>query len=120
MRIRRHWTVVLVSVAVALAFAVVRAQEPPAGRGAGGRGRGAAAQVPAPPARRGGPTVDLPAHDRGRALWATHCIDCHGSQARGSETGPNIIRTKTVNYDRWADTPGSVLGPFAQKTGTFS
>ena len=58
------------------------------------------------------PAVDQAAHDRGRALWASHCIDCHGSQARGSETGPNIIRTKTVNFDRTSFSPGSVLGPF--------
>ena len=58
------------------------------------------------------PPVDPAAHDRGRALWASQCIDCHGSQARGSETGPNIIRTKTVNFDRSSFTPGSVLGPF--------
>ena len=58
------------------------------------------------------PAVDAAAHDRGRALWASQCIDCHGSQARGSETGPNIIRTKTVNFDRTSFTPGSVLGPF--------
>ena len=48
------------------------------------------------------PPVDAAAHDRGRALWASHCVDCHGTQARGSETGPNIIRTKTVNFDRLA------------------
>jgi cytochrome c oxidase cbb3-type subunit 3 len=58
------------------------------------------------------PAVDAAAHDRGRALWASHCIECHGSQARGSETGPNIIRTKTVNFDRTSFTPGSVVGPF--------
>src|SRR4029077_20868024 len=52
------------------------------------------------------------AHDRGRALWVSHCINCHGSQARGSENGPNIIRTRTVNYDRMSLTAGSVLGPF--------
>jgi mono/diheme cytochrome c family protein len=58
------------------------------------------------------PVVDQAAHDRGRALWASHCIDCHGSQARGSDTGPNIIRTKTVNFDRSAAAAGSVLGAF--------
>jgi mono/diheme cytochrome c family protein len=58
------------------------------------------------------PPVDTAAQDRGRGLWATHCIDCHGTQARGSEKGPNIIRTKTVNFDRTSFTPGSVLGPF--------
>jgi cytochrome c oxidase cbb3-type subunit 3 len=54
----------------------------------------------------------MAAHDRGRALWVTHCINCHGTQARGSETGPNIIRTRTVNFDRSSFTPGSVLGPY--------
>jgi cytochrome c oxidase cbb3-type subunit 3 len=81
---------------------------------------GLAAQqpAPAPPATAaprppiGRPVVDPAAHDRGRALWATHCVECHGAQARGSDTGPNIIRTKTANYDRSAQQAGSVLGPF--------
>lgn len=60
------------------------------------------------------PVVDQAAHDRGRALWALHCVECHGSQARGSEKGPNIIRTKTVNYDRSSAQAGSVLEPFLQ------
>ena len=78
-----------------------------------GAGGGAAAgQAPAVFQVSGRPPVDMAAHDRGRAIWARECIDCHGSQARGSEKGPNIIRTKTVNFDRSAQTPGSVLGPF--------
>jgi cytochrome c oxidase cbb3-type subunit III len=71
-----------------------------------------AAQAPAARPPIGRPTVDMAAHDRGRALWATHCIECHGSQARGSDTGPNIIRTKTANFDRSAPQAGAVLGPF--------
>jgi mono/diheme cytochrome c family protein len=66
-----------------------------------------------PPVAR--PTVDMAAHDKGRALWATHCIACHGAQARGSDTGPNIIRTETLNFDRAAPQAGSVLGPFLKK-----
>jgi mono/diheme cytochrome c family protein len=112
MRITQYSTVVLVSVAVVLAVAVVPAQEPQGGRGAGARGRGAGDPAPAAPMMGRTPVVDLEAHDRGRAIWASQCIGCHGSQARGSETGPNIIRTKTVNFDRWSPTPGSVLGPF--------
>jgi mono/diheme cytochrome c family protein len=80
-----------------------------------GRGRGGGAtpsQPPAAPQISRSPVVDQAAHDRGRALWASHCIDCHGSQARGSDTGPNIIRTKTVNFDRSAAAAGSVLAPF--------
>ena len=33
------------------------------------------------------------------------------SQARGSDTGPNIIRSRVVNFDRSAAEAGSVLGP---------
>ncbi len=106
-----------ISVGMMLAVGAVlalRAQEPPAGRG-GGAGRGGpppATQAPAVPQISRSPVVDQAAHDRGRALWASHCIDCHGSQARGSDTGPNIIRSKTVNFDRTAAQAGSVLGPF--------
>src|SRR5688500_18494348 len=108
-----------VSMAVTLgvcAVALLQAQQGGAGRGgAGGQGRGGAAAPAQTPAVRQvprSPVVDQAAYDRGRALWASHCIDCHGSQARGSETGPNIIRTKTVNFDRMAEQAGSVLGPF--------
>ena len=86
------------ALAVILCSAVVTAQQPAA---------------PRPPVGR--PVVDTAAHDRGRALWATHCVDCHGPQARGSDNGPNIIRTETLNYDRFAPQPGSVLGPFLKK-----
>jgi cytochrome c oxidase cbb3-type subunit III len=83
-------------------------------------GDAAAAQQPAPaaPAARppvARPVVDQAAHDRGRALWAIECVGCHGPQARGSDGGPNIIRTETVNYDRLAQQAGSVLGPFLKK-----
>jgi len=92
----------------------VRAQ----GRGAGGaQGRGGAPAPPAPtvPQIARNPAVDQAAHDRGRAIWASQCVNCHGTQARGSETGPNIIRTTTVNFDRSAQAAGSVLGPFLKK-----
>jgi cytochrome c oxidase cbb3-type subunit III len=67
---------------------------------------GSVVQIPRTPA------VDQAAHDLGRAIWARECVDCHGTQARGSDTGPNIIRTRTVNFDRSSTIPGSVLGPF--------
>ena len=100
------------------AVALIGAQEPPAGRGGGpgqGQGRGGgAAPAPAVAQVARSPVVDQAAHDRGRALWASHCIDCHGSQARGSDTGPNIIRTKVVNFDRSAVQAGSVLGTISE------
>lgn len=98
----RGGTFVVVSGAVLVTLAVASAQP----------GAGPASQAPAVQQIPRIPTVDAAAHDRGRALWASHCIECHGSQARGSETGPNIIRTKTVNFDRSSFTPGSVLRPF--------
>ena len=76
----------------------------------------ALAQQPPPPrVIPASPPADPAAHDRGRDLWAKQCIDCHGTQARGSEKGPNIIRSTVVNYDRTSFTPGSVLGPFLKK-----
>ncbi len=109
--------------AVALGAAVdLAAQAPPPTSirvtGGGSPGRDApAAQQPAPAAPTARPPVARPvvdpaAHDRGRAIWAIECVECHGAQARGSDTGPNIIRTTTVNYDRLAPQAGSVLGPF--------
>ena len=77
-------------------------QEPPGGHGGA---------QPIPQFNRS-PPVDAAAHERGRSLWASHCVDCHGAQARGTEKGPNIIRTKTVNFDRSSPQAGSVLGPF--------
>lgn len=86
----------------------------PAGRGAGGRGAAPAPAVEGPPIRsivRNAP-VDPDAHDRGRALWARECFNCHGAQGRGGEDGPNIIRSRTVNFDRYPAQAGTVLGPF--------
>ena len=95
MRIGTARTLSAVQAVILCSAVVIAAQEPAA---------------PRPPIGRN--VVDPAAHDRGRALWATHCVECHGPQARGSDTGPNIIRTKTANYDRTAQQAGSVLGPF--------
>ena len=35
------------------------------------------------------PLVDPAAHDRGRALWASHCLDCHGAEGSGA-MGPSF------------------------------
>ena len=108
---------VWIGMAAGLCAGVLLPAQEPAGRGGAAgqaQGRGAAApnQPSAVPQIARSPVVDPAAHDRGRALCASHCIDCHGSQARGSDTGPNIIRTKVVNFDRSAAVAGSVLGPF--------
>jgi cytochrome c oxidase cbb3-type subunit 3 len=57
------------------------------------------------------PPVDATAADRGRGVWASACITCHGAQARGTERGPSLVRSVLVLHDR----TGSELGPFLKK-----
>jgi len=77
----------------------------------------AAPQPPRPAMPRAGvgpadrPAVDPAAADRGRHVWATQCITCHGSQARGTDNGPNLLRSPLVLHDRF----GSLVGPFLKK-----
>ena len=87
--------------------------------------QGGAQQAPPPPAPapgRGGaaglgagpidlPLVDRASADRGRSVYAAQCITCHGTQARGGESGANLVRSEVVLKDRY----GSLLGPFLKK-----
>lgn len=62
-------------------------------------------------AAQGGPyerqKIDPAAAARGRALYAQHCINCHGSTAKGTEKGPDLIRSAIVLRDRL----GNGIGP---------
>ena len=88
------------------------AQTPPP-QGRGGR--------QGPPPGRGGalmgagpsdlPAVDPAAADRGRKTYANECVNCHGTQARGTDNGANLVRSELVLHDRF----GSELGPFLKK-----
>lgn len=73
----------------------------------GGRGR--------PPAFSPGSAdkhvVDEAAANRGRKVYAAECITCHGTHARGSERGADLIRSELVLHDRY----GSTIGPFLKK-----
>ena len=55
--------------------------------------------------------VDNAAADRGRAVWATQCINCHGTTTRGTAKGANLVRSDMM----WSDRYGSDLEPFLQK-----
>jgi mono/diheme cytochrome c family protein len=77
---------------------------PPAG---GGRARGGV--MGAGPADA--PYVDSALADKGKSVWAAECINCHGTQARGADNGPNLTRSLVVLRDRY----GSELGPFLKK-----
>jgi mono/diheme cytochrome c family protein len=77
---------------------------PPAG---GGRARGGV--MGAGPGDA--PYVDAALADKGKTTWAAECINCHGTQARGTDNGPNLTRSLVVLRDRY----GSELGPFLKK-----
>jgi cytochrome c oxidase cbb3-type subunit 3 len=112
----RVWTAAA-TVGIAAAASLVAAQAPPP---AGGRGGGQAPQPPATGRARGGvmgagpadaPLVDAALANSGRTVWAGECISCHGSQARGTDSGPNLTRSLVVLRDRY----GSGLGPFLKR-----
>jgi mono/diheme cytochrome c family protein len=106
-----------VGVAATVSILAAQAPQPPAGR------RGGGGQAPAPPATgraRGGvmgagpadaPFVDAALATQGRTVWAAECINCHGTQARGTDTGPNLTRSLVVLRDRY----GSELGPYLKR-----
>jgi len=59
---------------------------------------------PGPLARQ---KVDEAAAQRGRAIYSQRCADCHGAQAKGTDTGPDLMRSPLMMRDRL----GSELGP---------
>jgi len=74
----------------------------PAGRGRGGGG------APAGGGGGGGFANAFPQHaqadaasiERGKALYGVHCTFCHGSDVRGGEGGPNLLRSQLVLNDK--------------------
>ena len=109
----------LLAAVIVIGAAYTFAQTPPGG---GAQPPGGGRQGPPPQGRGGGgmlagagpsdkPVVDPAAADRGRRTWASECINCHGTQARGTDNGPNLVRSVIVLRDRY----GSMLGPFLKK-----
>ncbi len=72
-----------------------------------GRGRGNAF-APGPAERQ---IIDQAAAARGRKVYGAECITCHGTHARGSERGADLVRSEIVLHDRY----GSTIGPFLRK-----
>jgi cytochrome c oxidase cbb3-type subunit 3 len=52
------------------------------------------------------PDVDAAAAERGKRVYLQYCVNCHGSQAKGTDDGPDLIRSLMVLHD----TAGSELG----------
>src|SRR3954470_13601604 len=91
---------------VAVALGAQEPQTPPAVRG------GAGAQN-YPPASRGGgggggaagpadkPLVDFALADKWKDVWIAECVTCHGGHARGTDNGPNLLRSVVFLRDRY-------------------
>jgi cytochrome c oxidase cbb3-type subunit 3 len=80
--------------------AAAGAGAPQAGRGPGG-GR--------PEAYPQHPPGDPAAIDRGKATFGVQCSFCHGSDARGGEGGPNLIRAEIVLKDQSGESIAPVI-----------
>jgi cytochrome c oxidase cbb3-type subunit 3 len=95
---------------VALTFACLLAASPGLAQGRAGQPAPPVGPRPfvGPPDR---PPVDPAAADRGRALYASECVTCHGPSARGTDNAPSLIRSLVVLNDRL----GTLLGPFMKK-----
>jgi cytochrome c oxidase cbb3-type subunit 3 len=100
--------VVPVVLAALTLWAQTPAQPPatPAG-GRGGRGGGGGGFANAFPQH---PPGDPAMIERGRALYGVNCQFCHGSDARGGEGGPNLLRAEIVLNDQ----NGELIAPVVQ------
>lgn len=88
------------------AFGQTPAAPPAAGRGGrGGRGGGRPAAYPERP------PADPAMVERGKATYGVNCAFCHGSDARGGEGGPNLIRSEVLLND----VHGELITPIVQK-----
>jgi cytochrome c oxidase cbb3-type subunit 3 len=85
-----------------LALTAAAAQNPAAGRGAQPARRPSAFPTRAP--------ADQATLDRGKAAYGVNCNFCHGSDARGGEGGPNLLRSQLVLDDQ----NGELIAPVVQ------
>jgi mono/diheme cytochrome c family protein len=82
------------------------------------------AAVVATAAAQGGPTdrqpIDTEASRRGRRAYTQYCINCHGSTAKGTDDGPDLIRSLVVLRDRFGDRIGPALAPSGTHETAFT
>lgn len=57
--------------------------------------------------------VDPAAAERGKRVYTQFCINCHGASAKGTEQGPDLIRSPLVLHDRLGDQIGPALKKLA-------
>ena len=59
--------------------------------------------------------VDEASATRGQQLFGSTCGECHGADARGTNKGPDLIRSLPVLHDRMQQLHGAELMPLLQK-----
>ena len=64
--------------------------------------------------------VNQESANRGAQFFAQSCAPCHGAEARGTTTGPDLIRSLVVLHDRAQQLHGAELGPLLQKPPTHN
>lgn len=73
---------------------------------------------------QGGPTdrqpIDPEASRRGRLVYTQYCINCHGSTAKGTDDGPDLIRSLVVLRDRFGDRIGPAIAPSGPHERAFT
>jgi cytochrome c oxidase cbb3-type subunit 3 len=69
------------------------------------------AQAPPGPGPGDKQSVDAAAADRGKTTYIAECITCHGAKARGTDNGPDLVRSVVVLRDRY----GKELASFLRK-----
>jgi cytochrome c oxidase cbb3-type subunit III len=62
------------------------------------------------------PDVDSAAADRGKRVYLQYCVNCHGSQAKGTDQGPDLIRSVAVLHDE----VGAALKKLANHKGDLA
>jgi cytochrome c oxidase cbb3-type subunit III len=110
LELKIHLAGIALALSLSAAFAAAQAPAPapataqgagqapaPAGRGGGRGGRGGGGGGAAYPQHA---QADPAAIARGKALFGVNCTFCHGSDARGGEGGPNLIRAQVVMDDQ--------------------
>lgn len=50
--------------------------------------------------------------DHGAKIWAKDCASCHGADAKGTATAPDMIRSTMVLHDRRENLHGKELAPY--------
>jgi len=112
--VRKNLLAIATVLAVAITALEVAAQAPAGGPGAakgtakagapkgGGGGGGGGAY----PQRNPDPTMAA----RGKALYDVNCALCHGSDARGGDGGPNLLRSQVLLNDK----DGELIAPVLQ------